>query len=64
MTRAATAGTIPKSLPSDDIVRVVIQSVVSSMKLSGLLDAPSTPAPVGLQALTLRSGQSVTITVA
>ncbi len=62
LTKAATAGTIGKALPSDDIVRVVIQSVVSSMKLSGQLDAAA-PVPAG-QAVTLRAGQSLTITVA
>ncbi len=61
LTRAATAGTIPKSLPSDDIVRVVIQSVVSSMKLSGMLEPT---APAAGQSVTLRAGQSLTITVA
>lgn len=37
LTQAATAGQIPKELPSDDIVKTVIQSVVSSLKLQGLL---------------------------
>lgn len=41
LTKAAEAGTIPKQLPSDDVVRTVIQGVVSSMKLSGLLDSPT-----------------------
>ncbi len=62
LSRAAVAGTIPKALPSDDIVRVVIQSVVSSMKLSGQLDAAAAPSTPGT--VTLRAGQSLTITVA
>ena len=37
LTSAAAAGQIPKQLPSNDIVKVVIQAVVSSMKLGGLL---------------------------
>ena len=36
---AAAAGQIPKALPSDDIVKVVIQAAVNSMQLSGLLGA-------------------------
>ncbi len=63
LTKAAVAGTIPKALPSDDTVRIIIQAVVSSMKLSGLLDAPAGVA-VAPQAVTLRAGQSLTITVA
>ncbi len=61
--RAAAAGTIPKQLPSDDLIRVVVQSVVSSMKLSGLLES-AVPALATPQAVTLRAGQSLTITVA
>jgi hypothetical protein len=39
---AAAAGQIDKALPSDDAVKTIIQSVVTSMKLTGLLgDAPA-----------------------
>ena len=74
LTKAAEAGQIPKALPADETVKTVIQAVVSSMKLSGLLDVP-TPAPAPItkpaagqtgqagQDLVLRAGQSVRITV-
>ena len=65
LTSAAAAGQIPKQLPSDDIVKVVIQAVVSSMKLGGLLGSPTVtiPAPATAQSLVLKAGQSVTISV-
>lgn len=67
--KAAAVGTIPKELPSDDTIKMIIQAVVSSMKISGLLgDAPTTVptnAPVGSpDGIILKAGQSVTITVA
>jgi D-alanyl-D-alanine dipeptidase len=64
--RAAAAGTIPKELPSDQTISTVVQSVISSMKLSGLLDSPTQPAaPQATQGASyvLKPGQSVTITV-
>lgn len=56
---AAAAGSISKQLPSDEAIKSIIQAVVSSMKLSGLLDSP---VPVAGQSYTLRAGQSLTIT--
>lgn len=67
LTKAAEAGSIPKALPSDDAVKTVIQSVVSSLKQLGLLDAAAVVAPAtatATQTVTLRAGQSVTISVA
>lgn len=57
------------ALPDPEIVKLVIQSTVNSMKLSGVLGAaqPSSPDPGLLapsQSMTIRAGQSVTITVA
>src|SRR4051812_39662100 len=37
LTKAATAGQIDKALPPDDTIKLIIQSVVTSMKLSGQL---------------------------
>src|SRR5579871_5790131 len=37
--QAAAAGSIDKTLPGDDAVKLVIQSVVASMKGLGLLDS-------------------------
>ncbi len=65
--KAAAAGTIPKELPSDQTIATVVQAIVSSMKLSGLLDSPTQPAaPQATQGASyvLRAGQSLTITVA
>lgn len=73
---AAAAGMIPKELPSDDLVKLVIQSVVASMKLTGALGGtqvlasvpgtaaiPGTPPDVVSPAsIFLRPGQSVVIT--
>jgi hypothetical protein len=72
LNRAASAGQIDKLLPSDQEIQLIIQSVVSSMKLAGLLSASqaadisqaiSTPAPAGQQGIILTAGQSLTITV-
>lgn len=65
---AAAVGSIPKALPDDGTIKVIMQAVVTSMKLLGLLDGPApVPAAVatapGAQALVLKAGQSVTITV-
>ena len=65
---AAAAGTIDKQLPSDESVKLIIQAVVSSMKLQGQLD--TTPAPIavtgvasGNHSVTLLSGQKLTVIV-
>jgi hypothetical protein len=60
--KAATAGQIAKDLPPDATVQLIIQSVVSSMKLAGLLDGATLPVPANPQAISLKSGQSITIT--
>lgn len=60
---AATAGQIPKELPSDQTIQTVIQAVVSSMNLAGqLTGVPFKPAPVA-QNITLKAGQTLTVTV-
>ncbi len=68
LTAAATAGQISKALPSDEIVKVIIQAVVSSMQLSGILgpapgSVPDVPASTSLTPVILRPGQSIVITV-
>ena len=68
LTAAANAGQISKVLPPDDLIKAIIQAVVSSMQLSGLLGAPVATTPAipptpAAQSLTLKSGQSITITV-
>ncbi len=70
--QAAAAGSIDKTLPSDDDVKLVIQSVVTSMKGLGLLDsttaasllpAANAPAASATKTLTLHSGDTLTIVV-
>ena len=63
LTRAAGTGQIPKELPPDETIKAVIQAVVSSMKLSGLLMSSVTIGPAPAQSLVLKAGQSVTIKV-
>ena len=58
---AAMAGQIDKTLPNDNTVKIIIQAVVSSMNLSGLLSG--TAASASAQSIALSAGQSVTITV-
>jgi hypothetical protein len=67
---AASAGAIGKTLPGDDDVKLIIQSVVTSMKNLGLLSSSTAAtllqpvaAPAGTQTLNLHSGDSLTITV-
>ncbi len=60
LTKAAEAGSIPKVLPSDDTVKMIIQAVVSSMQLSGTLK-PAAVAPS--EDIVLRAGQAVRIRV-
>lgn len=66
---AAAAGRIPSAMPADEIIKAIIEAVVSSMKLSGLLGGDQPPVPVitgggGPQAITIRPGQQLVITVA
>jgi hypothetical protein len=70
LTSAANAGQIDKSLPSEDQIKLIVQSVVTSMIRSGMLgqgqaQLPATSAPGGLSGygITLTSGQIVTISV-
>ena len=57
---AAAAGSIPKILPPDDTVKAIIQAVVTSMQISGVLGTPATPAAPS--AYTVKAGQTITIT--
>jgi len=62
---AANAGQIPKALPADEAVKLIIESVVNSMKLSGALPGPGTTVPAASQTgqLSLKPGQTLTITL-
>src|SRR3984893_17289926 len=65
LTKAKVAGQIDL-LPDDSTVKTIIQAVVTSMKLTGLLGSAPTPTvtdPAAASTLTLISGQSVTISV-
>ena len=42
--KAAAAGQIDKTLPSDEMVKAIIQAVVTSLQISGLLGAVATTA--------------------
>ncbi len=64
LTNAANVGTISKVLPSDDTVKIVMQAVVTSMKMMGLLNGVVTDAAVGGQSIVLKAGQTITIGVA
>ncbi len=44
--KAAAAGQIDKVLPSDDLIKLIMQSVVTSMKLQGQLDGVLTSIPL------------------
>ena len=65
LTSAASAGQISKTLPPDDAIKLIIESVVSSMKLSGDLPASGAPVPAAAQTgqLSLKPGQTLTITL-
>jgi hypothetical protein len=54
--KAAAAGTIDKTLPGDDIIKAIIQAVVTSMQMSGTLGgAPITPSNIQtIQGATLK----------
>lgn len=62
---AATTGAIPKELPSDEAIKMVIQAVVSSMNLQGQLQpVQESLSPLNLcqtQIIKVTAGQSVTI---
>jgi hypothetical protein len=71
---AHAAGQITGTLPDESIVKVIIQAVVTSMKLPGnILDmsgvAPLAAAPIAVavagavQAIVLKAGQTLSITV-
>jgi hypothetical protein len=69
---AHAAGQIAGAIPDDGLVKVIIQAVVTSMKLpGGLLGSPvavvsadgSQTLPPSGTALVLKAGQSITITV-
>lgn len=54
-------------VPHEDLVKVIIQAVVTSMKLAGILDGPTTiPAGTvpGLISYVLHPGQNLTVSVA
>ncbi len=58
---AVSAGAIPKALPSDETIKMIIQAVVTSMQIGGML-TPAAPAVSGLaQTITLKAGQTITI---
>jgi hypothetical protein len=63
MNKAAGAGAIPKSLPPDDAIKSIIQAVLTSLKLTGALDSQALPVASTPQAITVVSGQTITITV-
>lgn len=55
--QAAGAGAIDKTLPADDLIKLVIQAVVGSLKLQGGLDIT----PVSGQSVALHAGQTLTV---
>lgn len=61
---ALIAKTVTDPLPSDDLIKIVIQAVVNALQLEGALGITSTPSvsATGSQALTLKAGQGVSIT--
>ena len=64
LNNAAIAGQISKALPSDDIVKIVIQAVVSCMQLNGLLGANSVSGVPGTAATTISSVTTANTTAA
>ena len=64
MARAHAQGQIAV-LPDDATAKLVIQSVLSSLKILGLLDGPAAPVPtpIASQSVSLKAGQSITISV-
>jgi hypothetical protein len=66
LTNAKVAGQI-SAIPDDTTVKFIIQTVVTSMKLDGLLNPPQAApvaVPDGAQSIVLSSGQSLMIRVA
>jgi hypothetical protein len=70
---AALAGQISKVLPPDGTIQMIIQAAITSMQIAGNLVTPTVatapavlaPAPTAnAQTVTLKAGQSLTITVA
>lgn len=61
--KAATAGQIDKALPADETIKLIIQSVVTSMKRLGLLSSTptDTAAAAPSSTLMLHPGQTLTI---
>ncbi len=57
---AVSAGVIPKTLPSDDTIKMIIQAVVTSMQIGGMLTPAPTQAP-GAQVVVLKAGQTITV---
>lgn len=64
LNRAAAAGAIPKELPPDPVIMLIVQTVVASMNISGQLSAPAAVASGDIKTVTLAAGQSITIAVA
>jgi hypothetical protein len=67
LSRAHAAGQITGPIPEDAIVKVIIQAVVTSMKMSGLLGTPALPGistTPGSQSLVLKLGDTLSIKVA
>jgi hypothetical protein len=66
LAKASASNQIP-GIPADGTVKTIIQAVVTSMKLSGVLGSMSVSSPAELPAtqgpLVLSAGQSITISV-
>ena len=64
LVKAKVAGQIAV-LPDEALVKIIIQAVVTSMKLpGGLLGAAAAPAPATSQSIVLTAGQTLAISVA
>jgi hypothetical protein len=62
LAKAHAAGMITGTLPDDATVKVIIQSVYTALKLSGVLSAASPALQAGgAQPIALKSGQSILI---
>lgn len=61
---AAAAGQIGKELPSDDTIKLIIQAVVTSMKITGTLSPAPAPVAISTQSISLKLGQTLTISAA
>lgn len=61
LVRAHASGVIT-TVPDNDTVKVILQSVYTSLKLSGDLAATAAAAAPGAQSITLKAGQSVVVT--